>query len=311
MKKELDEKRVQDKLAAHLGLAAADDHGKTTIGEDCYSPEQLADIAANVCSAEQKEKALAHFSECQACYDNWVAACFSLAAMDRGYSKRGFVLTFRNLSYIGSALAIAASVVLFLNISGDKDLRQIGPEVQMQMQKETESLPAPASSDMASDKEPSPGVEKKMAASKQVRSATDAVRFETSNARVAEESFSDEAVQEGSESFGGDEIQMMSVKTKAMEAVPAPDMLFSDWLLSVEQSCTEGNGELSHWSELQEKGQALLETTRGSGTRLLTGEQRVLLFDITEELSQLDRADQIEMSCDRIARLVAQAKEKE
>lgn len=310
MKKKLDEKRLQDELTAHLGLAAAD-KGKAAAGEDCYSPDQLADIAANVCTEEQKEKALAHFAECQRCYDDWVAACFSLAAMDRTYSRPGFVLTFRNLSYIGSALAIAASVVLFLNISGDKDLRQAGPEVQVQMQDEAASLPAPAGAEVKSGKEPVQVVEGERAAEQPARSAADGARLEKTAASGVEESFSGGTVEQDAASGADQSIQMMSAKRQVMEAGPAPNQHLSDWLESVRQGCMAGNKDLAHWAELQRGGQALSETARGSGIRLLADEQLTLVVNITEELTRIERVDQIEASCERIQRLVAQAKEKE
>ncbi len=124
-----EEKRQGDKLTAHIGLGA--EKKSEPVGE-CLTPDQLADVATNHCSPEQRKAALAHFSSCQKCYNAWVAISFSIAAVHRGEPKtRRSFGSLRNLSYLGSAFAIAASVVVFLNVRDVPLERQMSaPQVE-------------------------------------------------------------------------------------------------------------------------------------------------------------------------------------
>lgn len=144
----LDDQRKKDTLTAHIALGA--EEAEEGVG-DCLTPEQLTDIAVGGCTAEEKERALAHFSNCKKCYDAWVAISFSIAAVHRGSSRptRSFG-TVRNLTFLGSAFAIAASVVVFLNLKDGPLVQQVASPPAM------EQAPAPAPAPAST--RPSPGV---------------------------------------------------------------------------------------------------------------------------------------------------------
>ncbi|SHO42849.1 hypothetical protein [Desulfopila aestuarii] len=113
----LDDRKKGDRLTAQLGLGAAEQVEATGA---CLTPDQLADVATNHCSPEERKAALAHFSSCRRCYDAWVGVSLSLVAMESGLERRKRpLLSLRNMGYLGSAVAIAASVVVFFNIKGD------------------------------------------------------------------------------------------------------------------------------------------------------------------------------------------------
>lgn len=143
----LEERKRADRLTARLGQAAAQDPSEPAGG--CLSAEQLADVASNSCSADERKAALAHFAACRACYDAWVGISLSLVAMESGLTrrKRPALFSLRNLSYLGSAIAVAASVVVFLNVRQEVDLSPIAPppaEIRSErLAAEGQSAPAP------------------------------------------------------------------------------------------------------------------------------------------------------------------------
>lgn len=113
----LEDRRKADRLTAQLGLAAAE---QQEVSGACLTPDQLVDVATSHCSPEERRAALAHFSSCRKCYDAWVGVSLSLVAMESGLERRKRpLLSLRNMGYLGSAVAIAASVVVFFNLQGD------------------------------------------------------------------------------------------------------------------------------------------------------------------------------------------------
>lgn len=125
----LDEQRKKDRLAAQLGLGAA---GESQASGECLTADQLADVATNTCSVEERQAALAHFSSCQQCYDAWVGVSLSLVAMESGLQRgRKPLVSLRNMGYLGSAVAIAASVVVFFNLQGDLLETSVTPPARM------------------------------------------------------------------------------------------------------------------------------------------------------------------------------------
>ncbi|WP_136809240.1 hypothetical protein [Desulfosediminicola flagellatus] len=119
----LDDQRKKDKLTAHIALGA--EESEEVLG-DCLNPEQLTDIAVGDCTPEEKARALAHFGTCKKCYDAWVAISFSIAAVHRGTNRPASSFgSVRNLTFLGSAFAIAASVMVFLNIKDEPMVQQV------------------------------------------------------------------------------------------------------------------------------------------------------------------------------------------
>ncbi len=82
----------------------------------CPSKEELADMAANLCSAEQRKKLEEHFASCKTCYNDWVALCFQMAAMSRGVSERKSLTTIRVLGCLCFVGALVFCIVVFLMI---------------------------------------------------------------------------------------------------------------------------------------------------------------------------------------------------
>ena len=107
-----------NRRAALLGLAASTPGGEKT---DCLNSEQMADLVAGNCAAKEQQRFFEHLAGCERCYGQWL----ELHEIEAGEQKRPKKnVTFRpfkikNLAWAGSALAAAASVVLYLNIIRD------------------------------------------------------------------------------------------------------------------------------------------------------------------------------------------------
>lgn len=152
-----------EKAAALIALSADKEgkHGR------CLLPEEMAALVDATCTKEQREIFMQHLSGCENCYKEWL----TLKTMDQKVGRKvgrkvgaGVVYhlsRFKKYSYIGSALAVAASVVVFLNITHllpPAEDKQFQKPVLMQAQPASESviseskemeLPVPKSSSPA------------------------------------------------------------------------------------------------------------------------------------------------------------------
>ena len=265
----LDEKRSRDRLTAHLGLAAGETGEVGEAGEGCLTREELASMAANVCTPEEREKALAHFSVCQRCYNDWVALCFSLAAMERG-SGRMPLMTVRNLAYVGSALAIAACVVLFFNINRDVDLLQVGPGTPRVEQRTLESAaPQPTQQPEKEQEEGEPSRSNEI----------EKMKMETTR---GEDQHEDPAA---APTAGG----MSAART-------ATTLPYVSWLRLVEENCQGGNVNPAFWQMLLGEGQRIAAA----------GAEEPLLASLLAMMATMEDAEQVERQCSSILTLLAE-----
>jgi hypothetical protein len=300
----LDEKRNGDKLTAHIGLGAEKE--SEPVGA-CLTPDELADVATNHCSPEQRKAALAHFSSCQKCYNGWVAISFSIAAVHRGEPQpRRSLGSLRNLTYLGSAFAIAASVVVFLNVRDVPMERQLlAPQVESA--KKVESAVVRQSPARAR-------IEKNNVQQKSVPSAPKPVAQELKMERRSS-SFRTSAVTDAEGGGALPENQKDTVAEMRVEPESATESMAADsgvqlhedldlsaWLATVEEACTspQASGEaLAGWQKLVQQGEILLaETGDLPGRQQLKGVVE-LLRGIT---SPVEEAEQ----CRRIRALLAE-----
>lgn len=141
----IDTPKKGDAVTAQLALAA-EENGQETAGKGaCLTSDQLAAIAMGRSTAEEKEQAMGHFADCKKCYDALVAISFSLASVERSGSRSRSASTVRNLTWLGSAFAIAASVLVFFNIREvpkDLDQQNFTPSAPVLEQSMVEPAPA-------------------------------------------------------------------------------------------------------------------------------------------------------------------------
>ena len=101
----------RDKTASLLVLAL-----DKRVGTRCPSAEELASFLDGKSSAAEKKRVLSHLADCDQCYTLW----YSLKTASRKKRAGGkiyYLTRPKNLAFAGSALAIAASVVIFMNIA--------------------------------------------------------------------------------------------------------------------------------------------------------------------------------------------------
>lgn len=120
-----DKKKRAEKAAALLTLAklAGEPPGP------CPSDEELAAMVDGRAGRDGQAKFREHLSRCTKCYDAWLL----LTRLKEHEARRGRIFRLKRLSrfsFVGSALAAAASVAIYLNIvrfeqpAGDMSLQQ-------------------------------------------------------------------------------------------------------------------------------------------------------------------------------------------
>ena len=269
-----------DHLAAQLGLAAADTPEAAGM---CLTAEQLADVATGHCTPEERKEALAHFSSCRSCYDAWVSVSLSLVAMESGLERRRRpLLSLRNLGFLGSAVAVAASVVVFFNLQGDLD--RVAPPARKAVQ-----APAPPGQQAES-------IEHSSAPVKPVPKETQEMR------KKRLESVPGKSVSVPS----GRLAEQLSDRKEAdgdMEAEAPPDKVVI-WLNALSAYCRQEDEPRSpeRWLQLQAEGQALAA---------IAGEGGVEIEKMVEEMGDTALPTQIAVRCETILSHLAGVVEKE
>lgn len=258
----IDEKRDGDRLAAHLALAVNQEAKKP---EGCLSADQLADMAAHLCTPEERKAAIAHFAECRDCYDEWIAVSLSLVAMDEG--SRGWqrpALTIRRLGYIGSALAIAASVVVFINIYRDQSaLLMTEPPARLEQVQQAE----PQGERLQKSKVGGGASPEELAEEKKeaVHSPAPVVRKQMSMPKSA----APEVMSRESEQFTAADQSDRAAPADNDLADMAADPLTA-WFARVEQGCRDRQLSAQGWRELGDAGMKLIAGSRYNPAQLRT-----------------------------------------
>lgn len=101
----------KNRLAAILALSA--DKGKPAVKE-CISSEDLALLLESKLTSDEKQRWLEHLSLCESCYQQWTL----LKKTQEPDEKNNIIPIYKRVSYkyIGSSLAVAATIAVFLNI---------------------------------------------------------------------------------------------------------------------------------------------------------------------------------------------------
>lgn len=138
---DLERKKAEERRLALLVLAG----GQPPPEGACLAPEEMAALVEGTLPPERAEASLAHLADCEHCYTLW-------RELDREWreqaekSGRGTVLRLigrpRFLTAVGSLLAAAASIAVFLNLTTEVDRHSLTrlPEASVQER----AVPAPA-----------------------------------------------------------------------------------------------------------------------------------------------------------------------
>lgn len=150
-KKDIAKLKKANKHSALLALALSE---KEPVG-DCLTTKEMAQLVDHGFPSQTRKKYQEHLDSCETCYQEWL----TLSRLKKTtHSKREKIhrlfSTPKNLAIAGSSLAVAASVLLFLNI--DHDLRQQGkllPGTMSTQELPTSEKPSPA---MVNEAKPTP-----------------------------------------------------------------------------------------------------------------------------------------------------------
>ncbi len=114
-------KLEKDRSLALLALTSKQDDPKTKLKADCPSSEELALLMEKKeCDNFSQSDLFQHISHCTRCYEEWLALSIELSKTPTKKNRvthiRHIFSNTRNLTAAGSALAIAASITIFLAI---------------------------------------------------------------------------------------------------------------------------------------------------------------------------------------------------
>lgn len=107
-----------DRRIALLALAASKKQDEQTA---CLTADEMATLVDRQCSSDEQERYFAHLADCEICYRQWLelSELTQAGATEKNIAKLDKLFSRRYFGWTGTALAAAASVVLFLNITRD------------------------------------------------------------------------------------------------------------------------------------------------------------------------------------------------
>ncbi len=222
---------------------------------DCLAPGEMAMLVDGNCSQKELQLYHTHLGICENCYQEWFLLTTELARSSK-HGKKGQIIRLflkpKYLAMVGSSLAAAASLVVFLNIQKD-DLPQhqydtTSPppvEALQESSKSIYTLPAPvnkkrtlsiSSQDSKESAPPTAKVEEYLP--KQARQNT--IEAPTSISLDVEPRL--------------ENTQARSVSEKEKPA--SPPMLLT-WYTLIKEGCTQDNFAREYWQKINVHGQEI------------------------------------------------------
>lgn len=301
-------------------LLALDKTSKVGAG-GCPADEELAAMVDGRLQGDAAEKLRDHFSSCGQCYDQWVL----LWRMKNERGSKGRVIRLKwmkRLSYAGSALAAAASVAIFLNISRiDREAVDFSASPRVEVKQEqvsTALLPPqqivvePASSEADHDttmKGPvssdDPGPVRKMKSAEQATAEeeTPTLPERSLSAPVPHKNFV--PAPRPVASAGSATIRReVGAQGGLIKSATEKDEALSLWYQQVAESCRVGRQDLAFWLEIRKKGVRLLAERSES----LTAPEIQHTRYIIHLLEAMGGGDSIARQCQSILSEIAQDK---
>ncbi|MEN8198759.1 MAG: hypothetical protein ABFR63_01670 [Thermodesulfobacteriota bacterium] len=265
---DINRQQQADRRTALLALNA----DERRIEDDCLTDDGLACLVEHQCPAEEQKQYLSHLASCENCYRRWLELS-KLAQAETTQKEQKNVhklIQPKQLAWAGSLLAAAASVVLFLNITGE----MAPPVVQQRMETGTtrEKATSPEVQSTADQSiPPSLSLEK----SEKVETKIDV--FETEMEMPGTPPLP-APVEEttGSSQFSPPQTQQKQQPAPAKKALRAePPMVetlpeeaamvsadsvslsASEWLDHIQQGCRRGEGDSQFWQKAYLEGKSL------------------------------------------------------
>jgi hypothetical protein len=307
-KRKIIDRHKTDEAMALLALAA----DKAAGSGHCLTADEMAMLVDGGCEKEDLARFRHHLGNCGKCYEEWLG----LKKMQVVGSRRGRIIRlsrFQKYSYIGSALAVAASVVVFLNITpprysvDEKPVQEPAPRQQMsepvlpQIHMEKEEIDSvqgmesggPLGTQGAADSVQEVRREKR-AASKTAIVEEPQVKKKRLPAPAASMSRQAEEKAMSAEVFSN----------VARDGIRSPSDSAADinsWLALLEAGCNAGRPELEFWSDMHLQGEQILKKQSGSLPEK-TAEKMTTILRITEQM----KSDSVIRLCRDILTLLAE-----
>ena len=276
MKRALYKKRLAGYRTGLLALAA----DRSATGGPCLTGEEMALLVEGRCSRQQKEGFLQHLAHCGDCYREWLVVHEEVRRSRPG--RRGKIIPF-----CGSALALAASVVLFLQINPDQP-GMVNLERQQESVKEMPSALQPVEKPGGGEMAEEP-VEEEDTVLKQKP-----VRVETRQREVKDVATKKKVAKRAV--VAGSAARMMSDGAVLQAPQPAPQKV-DDWLQEVLEGCRRLDPDPAFWQQLAGRGDGLKDD------RVLIGAQGRNYTEILRLVREMESAD-IRANCQAIMKRV-------
>lgn len=252
------------KATALLALIAT----KEEASERCLSPEEMAVLVDSGCSREELTIFMEHLSCCDRCYGEWLSLK-KMMAPNLGISKgRIYHLSRRKkYSYIGSALAVAASVAVFLNITHQPIVVH---DTSVKESLLNEPAKEPGISKFHQDAVEKDALQETKGASPPASAVEDSLPVERLKKRTISPSSAEENRQERlleSRGFSAPSGQISLQKAPKTAPSPPTEVTESDatlemdvdsWLAMLKEACLDGRQDLGFWSDMHLSGEKIL-----------------------------------------------------
>lgn len=299
----IEQKQKADRRTAMLALAATSEDAKKT---SCLTADEMASLIDSQCSPDDQERFYNHLAHCEICYRQWVELS-DLTATDTIEKSRKAIQTLfqpRNLAWAGSALAAAASVVLFLNITGETP----SPVMHKPMKTGVERSWAPAPG-VLNDVEQADS--RAITSDQNINGMHDTVRLEmetqASTPSPASEEIEEKIVSEGmvpkkqkiKSMAPKEEAQVMgksggkAVDDLSWKSTYQGQMKAGKWIERIQQGCLSQEKNIQYWEKQYQEGIKLI--------RYESTEEKILVKDLLSLIEQLQQSsDENFFICKRI-----------
>lgn len=284
----INRKKRERRLAALLALSEVK---RAEVGR-CLTDEEMATLVDGSCSDRMREQGWAHLSDCRQCYDQW----YSLK-MERESARRKngrlHLMRPRNLAIAGSAMAVAASVAVFLNLPQAPLTNRVVEKTMpsRQLVKESEAPGSPVLEgevkvDKAIPHSSAPG-----AVSEQMVLELKEEQPEKSKKRAKPV-----AAPQPMEKMEAASDVMTAETAEAIADIPrAPSI--RRWLEMVQEGCTKRQAEMEFWEHIVLQGDQLFRNI-GQGTSKNKEEERA--FAVFRLVPRGYSTDSIAGQCEQI-----------
>ncbi len=313
MGKQRDDKKRLETAAALLTLAA-ESRDTEELQAECPAAEEFAAFSEGSGTELALSAFFTHLEGCESCYRQWLI--LKEEEVRRDHSSTASRL--KKYSYIGSALALAASIVVFLNIREPAEVL-----IQFDKNEALEETKVEGGA-LPSVQEIEGGIEKP-ASETMLRQDTEAGKVEDVLGSKQEKSISEpeadkslKVYKKAKEVYSPTQ-QKVRRKVKRLEkslpqraarlaASPAAESDtfsgFNSWVADLRKGCLIEQQEISDWKSIVERGERIHEKE----TLLLSTSELSLLSKLLLQINQMDESS-ISAQCEQILQTLAEEEE--